>query len=62
MSKGGIALLGLFNKIDRIHYSTFHAIATVMAWLDVRCSMFISFFFRSDWTLTRPAAAVPIKL
>jgi len=30
MSKGGIALLSLFNKIDRIHYSMF----------DVGCSMF----------------------
>ena len=30
MSKGGIATLGLFYKIDRIHYSMF----------DVQCSMF----------------------
>jgi hypothetical protein len=43
MSKGGIALLSHFNKIDRIHYSTFDVERSM---LDVQRSMFnVHFLF-----------------
>jgi hypothetical protein len=50
ITKGGIALLSLFYKIDRIHYSM----------LDVQCSMFDvhQFLFRLDRPFFWPAAGL----